>query len=64
MLDFPSIFKETKTETGSGLHRAYGLENLEIKQRCAGLGTGLSVAEKQGARSKLTDNLRMGLGVG
>lgn len=40
------------------------METLETKWRCAGLGTGLSAAEKQGARRKLTDNLRMGVGVG
>lgn len=30
------------------------METLETKWRCAGLDTGLSAAEKQGARSKLT----------
>lgn len=64
MLGFPSTFTETKTETGSGLHRACGLETLETKLRCVGLGTGLNAAEKQGAGSELTDNLRMGFGAG
>lgn len=64
MLGFPSTFEETKTETGSGLHRGLWVGEPETKRRCAGLARGLSAAEKQGAGSKLTDNLRMGVGVG
>lgn len=55
VLGFPSTFKETKTETGSGLHGASGLETLEIQPSCAGLGTGLSAAEKRGAGSSRMD---------
>lgn len=56
MLGFPPTCKETKAETGSGLHGASGLMTLETKLRCTGLGTGLSGSEKQGAGGKLTDN--------
>lgn len=62
MLGFPSTFKETKTETGVVCTRLVGWRPW--RQNGAGLGTGLSAAEKQGAGSKLTDSLRMGAGVG
>ena len=61
-LGFPSVFKETKTEIGSALHGASGLETLETKLRCVGLGTGLSAAEKQGRRSKLRQQRGAGAG--
>lgn len=45
--------------TGAG-----GLKTLETNGECEGLGTGLSVIQKQGAGSQLTDNLRRGVGAG
>lgn len=45
--------------TGAG-----GLKTLETDRECEGLGTGLSVIQKQGAGSQLSDNLRRGVGSG